>query len=100
MVTLLGKLFQSNIRSSWVEPITKVPPSMRIRPGPANCSLTSDTSKPPFSGLLYSQLVVLEYCFFLKMLPFLHDIIDATKIIIRKTRANLLYFMILFLFGV
>src|SRR5210317_1500487 len=93
MVTLRGKLFQSNIRSSCVEPMTKVPPSISMRPGPGNCSTRSVTSNPPFSGLLYSQLVVLEYCFLPNKLQ---DDNDAIRTIIIKTRANLLYFMILF----
>jgi hypothetical protein len=52
--------------SSCVEPIRKVPPSIKTNPGPVGCSCSGDTSKPPFSGLLYSQPVVRDESFLLK----------------------------------
>src|SRR5574344_1056579 len=63
MVTRRGLFPQSYITSCSILPKTNVPPSINTSPGPVSCSTKGYTSNPPFSALLYSHPVVLEYSF-------------------------------------
>ncbi len=67
--------------------MVKEPPSINTKPGPVICSLAEATSKPPISGLLYSQPVVREA-------SFLQEAIIASKAPARKTALKILNLII------